>query len=100
MKGADFVSNQETEISPGTWTELEVTMLLVIQEILFLTNLATESANIVSLYQFIAASEFVSEMGLPLSAKEGPDIDCKVLEMQAKQQLFLSIINPDLTLTS
>ena len=41
-------------------------MLLVIQEILFLTNLATESTNIVSLvYQFIAAlQKFVSEIGM------------------------------------
>lgn len=97
LKGADFVSYQESEVPAETWSELENIMLLVIQEILFLTNLPVESANIVSLYQFIAASEFVSEMGLPLNAKEAPEIDGKLQDMITKQQLFLAVLNPALT---
>ena len=74
-------------------------MLVVIQEILFLTNLPIESANITSLYHFIATSEFVSEMGLPLNGKEPLEIENKTLEMQSKQQLFLSVLNPATTLS-
>ena len=79
------------------WGELETIMLVVIQEILFLTNLPIETANIAPLYHFIASWELVAEMGLPLANKEASEIEAKVLEMQSKQQLFLSVLSPDLS---
>ena len=69
-------------------------MLVVIQEILFLTDLPSEPANISSLYQFIAASEFVTEIKLPIGKKEAIEIGAKLEEMVAKQNLMLATINP------
>ena len=69
-------------------------MLVVIQEILFLTDLTPEPANITSLYQFIAASEFVTEIKLPIVKKEAAEVEAKLEEMVAKQQLMLAGLNP------
>jgi hypothetical protein len=94
-----FASNQDGELSSGIWTELETIMLVVIQEILFLTDLPSEPANITSLYQFIAASEFVTEIKLPIVKKEAVEVQAiKLEEMVAKQQLMLAGLNPQ-TLT-
>ena len=93
-----FAANQDGELSSGIWTELETIMLVVIQEILFLTDLPSEPANITSLYQFIAASEFVTEIKLPIVKKEGIEVQAKLEEMVAKQQLMLASLNPQ-TLT-
>ncbi|CAB4034344.1 Hypothetical predicted protein [Paramuricea clavata] len=98
IKGAVFASNQDGELSSGIWTELETIMLVVIQEILFLTDLPSEPANITSLYQFIAASEFVTEIKLPIVKKEAVEVQAKLEEMVAKQQLMLAGLNPQ-TLT-
>ena len=100
MKGTEFVSTQEIEVTTEVWSELETIMLVVIQEILFLTNLPMETVNIAPLYQFIAASGYVTEMGLPLANKDPTEIDAKLLEMQTKQQLFLSILTPDISVPS
>ena len=93
-----FASNQDGELSSGILTELETIMLVVIQEILFLTDLPSEPANIFSLYQFIAASEFVTEIKLPIVKKEAVEVEAKLKEMVAKQQLMLAGLNPQ-TLT-
>lgn len=89
-----FASNQDGEVSSGVWSELETIMLVVIQEILFLTELPSETSNIISLYQFIAVSEFVTEMKLPIVKKENVEIEAKLVEMIAKQQLMLEGLNP------
>ncbi|CAB4010300.1 Hypothetical predicted protein, partial [Paramuricea clavata] len=94
IKGAVFASNEDGELSSGIWTELEIIMLVVIQEILFLTDLPSEPANITSLYQFIAASEFVTEIKLPIVKKEAVEVQAKLEEMVAKQQLVLAGLNP------
>lgn len=94
IKGAVFASNQDGELASGVWTELESIMLVVIQEILFLTDLPSEPANIVSLYQFIASSEYVSEIKLPVVKKEAVEIQGKMEEMVAKQQLMLAGLSP------
>ncbi|XP_046840723.1 uncharacterized protein LOC124434843 isoform X2 [Xenia sp. Carnegie-2017] len=94
IKGAVFASNQDGEVSSGVWSELETIMLVVIQEILFLTELPSETSNIISLYQFIAVSEFVTEMKLPIVKKENVEIEAKLVEMIAKQQLMLEGLNP------
>ena len=95
IKGAVFASNQDGELSSGIWTELETIMLVVIQEILFLTDLPSEPANITSLYQFIAASEYVTEIKLPIVKKEAIEVEAKLQEMVAKQQLMLAGLNPE-----
>ena len=66
LKGSSYLANEGFDISCGTWTELETTALLAIQEILRGSKFNIDVTNVSSLYRHLASSAIVNDMKLAI----------------------------------
>ena len=66
------------DVTAGRWNDLETLLLLVVYEVLEISDLHGVSHNIVTLYNFVAGSSQVAQMELDIIAKRSAQITGKL----------------------
>ena len=77
-KGKEFMEDQKASISSGTWRNLETFCLIVCREVLLSHSISENPGNFKLLYNFVAQSDRVKAMLLPISVKSTSQIVAKI----------------------
>ena len=77
-KGKEFMEDQKASISSGTWRNLETFCLIVCREVLLSHSISENPGNLKVLYNFVAQSDSVKAMLLPISVKSTSQIAAKI----------------------
>ena len=77
-KGKEFMEDQKASISSGTRRNLETFCLIVCQEVLLSHSISENPGNLKLLYNFVAQSDSVKAMLLPISVKSTLQIAAKI----------------------
>ena len=77
-KRKEFMEDQKASISSGTWRNLETFCLIVCREVLLSHSISENPGNLKLLYNFVAQSDSVKAMLLPISVKSTSQIAAKI----------------------
>ena len=72
--GSKYLSSQGFDVSAGHWKDLETLLLLVVYELLEISNLHDKSQSVVTLYNFVAGSSQVIQMNVDIATKRSAQI--------------------------
>ena len=92
-KGVDYLAKKGFEIVEGPWTKLETLSLFVVVNLIESFNVNFSHMNIVELYDFIACSSKVKEIGLPIAYKPSNRVLRKLSYMNSKHSVFQSLMD-------
>jgi hypothetical protein len=92
-KGVEYLANNGFDISPGPWTDMETLILSLVLELLTSTELAVSSSNVMELYNFVALSDKVKDMELPIAYKSSKSIIGKRSQLNSKHSVFQSLMD-------
>jgi hypothetical protein len=90
-KGSNYLAREGFDMECGTWTELETTVLIVIQHILSRSQVEVNSTNISSLYRSLASSTIVQETKLAIGQKRNAQIVGKLAHLHHSKNVYLRL---------
>ena len=90
--GSNYLTSQGFNISVGPWKDLETLLLLVVYELLEISNLHDKSQSIVTLYNFVAGSNQVVQMNLDIATKRSAQIVGKLLHVKGRHDLLKDLM--------
>ena len=73
---------ESAEVKEGPWRQLETLVLIACREVLESRSLPITSVNCAMLYRFVAGSQNVNEMQLPISTKSSARVAAKVADLR------------------
>ncbi|XP_078346062.1 uncharacterized protein LOC144631498 isoform X2 [Oculina patagonica] len=91
--GSVFLSSQGFDVSVGPWKDLETLLLLVVYELLEISNLHENSQSIVTMYNFVADSSLVIQMKLDIATKRSAQIIGKLLHVKGRHNILKELMN-------
>ena len=91
-RGANYLV-ESFDITSGPWTELESTILYVVIEVINSTSIHLSSQSISELYNFVASSQTINEMALPVAYKSFAKIVGKLSFVNSKHSVFQSLMD-------
>ena len=91
--GSNYLTSQGFDISVGPWKDFETLLLLVVYELLEISNLHDKSQSIVTLYNFVAGSSQVIQMNLDIATKRSAQIIGKLLHVKGRHDLLKELMN-------
>ena len=92
-RGTEYLAERGFDITTGPWTELESTVLYVVIEVIKSTSVPLNSKSISELYNFVASSQTMSEMALPVAYKSFAKIRGKLSFLNSKHSVFESLMD-------
>ncbi|CAH3024692.1 unnamed protein product [Porites evermanni] len=97
-KGKEFMEDHKASISSGTWRNLETFCLIVCREVLLSHSISENPGNLKLLYNFVAQSDSVKAMLLPISVKSTSQIAAKIayliVPLYGIQLILTQLISP------
>ena len=91
--GSNYLTSQGFDISVGPWKDFETLLLLIVYELLEISNLHEKSQSIVTLYNFVAGSSQVIQMNLDIATKRSAQIVGKLLQVKGRHDLLKDLMN-------
>ena len=91
--GTKYLISQGFDVTAGRWNDLETLLLLVVYEVLEISDLHGVSHNIVTLYNFVAGSSQVAQMELDIIAKRSAQITGKLSYLKGRHNLLDDLMN-------
>ena len=91
--GTKYLISQGSDVTAGRWNDLETLLLLVVYEVLEISDLHGVSQNIVTLYNFVAGSSQVAQMELDITAKRSAQITGKLFYFKGRHNLLDDLMN-------
>ena len=88
-----YLISQGFDVTAGRWNDLETLLLLVVYEVLEISDLHGVSHNIVTLYNFVAGSSQVAQMELDIIAKRSAQITGKLSYLKGRHNLLDDLMN-------
>ena len=92
-RGVEYLAENGFEISPGPWTNTETLILSSIVEMIKSYELAVTSSNVMELYNFVALSDKVKDMALPIAYKSNKSIIGKLSQLNSRYSVFQSLMD-------
>lgn len=91
--GSEYLSSQGFDVSSGHWRDLETLLLLVVCEVLAFSNLHEVSQNVITLYNFVAGSNQVTQMKLDIATKRSAQVVGKLLHVKNRHSVVKDLMN-------
>ena len=92
-KGVDYLAKEGFEISVGPWSKLETLTLSVAAELIKSTGLTVSPNSIMEIYNFVACSNKVKELALPIAYKSSKQVLGKLSHINSKHSIFQTLVD-------